>query len=146
MIKAIKKFWNWGWGIYHKNEEVWNYLISGALGVVISVVSYALCSKLIGLNIIISNVISWIVAVLSMYVTNKLFVFKSKRETKVELIKEFGAFVTARILTLVIETIILYIGADLLKINDIIVKIISQIVVIILNYVFSKIWIFKKNK
>ena len=57
MIKAIKKFWNWGWSIYHKNEEVWNYLISGALGVVISIVSYALCSKIIGLNIIVSNVI-----------------------------------------------------------------------------------------
>ena len=145
MIKLIKRFWNWGWGIYHKNEEVWNYLISGALGMVISIATYALC-RFIGLDIIVSNVVSWIVAVLFMYVTNKLFVFKSKCETKKELWKEFCSFVMARILTLVIESAILYVGADILKINDIIVKVIAQVVIIILNYVFSKIWIFKKNK
>ena len=67
MLNLMKKFWNWGWSIYHKNEEVWNYLISGALGVVISVASYALCSRLLMLNVIVSNIISWIIAVISMY-------------------------------------------------------------------------------
>ena len=75
----------------------------------------------------------------------KLFVFKSKCHSKAELFKEFCSFIMARILTLIIETAILYIGAKALKINDIIVKIISQIIVIVLNYVFSKIWIFKKK-
>ena len=145
MIKAIKKFWNWGWGIYHKNEEVWNYLISGALGVVISVTSYALCCKLIGLDIIVSNVISWIVAVISMYLMNKIFVFKSKCKTYKDVFKEFCSFIIARIMTLIIETIILYVGAELLSIDDIIVKVISQIIVIVLNYIFSKLWIFKNN-
>lgn len=146
MLNLMKKFWNWGWSIYHKNEEVWNYLISGALGVVISVASYALCSRLLMLNVIVSNIISWIIAVISMYLMNKAFVFKSKCENNKEVFKEFFSFIIARILTLIIETGILYIGAEYLKINDVIVKVIAQIIVIILNYIFSKLWIFKKNK
>lgn len=139
----LKKFWNWGWGIYHKNEEIWNYLISGALGVLVSIVSYAV-ARYIGLNIIISNVISWIVAVLFMYLTNKLFVFKSKVDTKKELFKEFISFIMARIFTLIVETIILYLGVDILEVNDLLTKVIAQIIIIILNYILSKLLIFKK--
>ena len=98
------------------------------------------------LNVIVSNIISWIIAVISMYLMNKAFVFKSKCENNKEVFKEFFSFIIARILTLIIETGILYIGAEYLKINDVIVKVIAQIIVIILNYIFSKLWIFKKNK
>lgn len=145
MIKLIKKVWNWAWDIYHKNEEIWNYLISGGLGVVISVGSFWLC-RVIGLDIIPSNVISWIIAVLSMYVTNKFFVFKTKCNTKKELFIEFISFIGARVSTLVIETAIIYVGAEVMHINEIIVKVIAQVVVIVLNYVFSKLWIFKNKK
>ena len=141
----IKKFWDWGWSVYHKKEELWNYLITGAIGTVISIASYSLC-RCINLDIISSNVISWILAVVSMYIMNKLFVFKSKCNNIKELIKEFFAFIVARLFTLVVETAILYIGADLLKINDILVKVIAQIIIIVLNYVFSKLFIFKKSK
>ena len=141
----IKKFWDWGWSVYHKKEELWNYLITGAIGTVISIASYSLC-RWINLDIISSNVISWILAVVSMYIMNKLFVFKSKCNNVKELIKEFFAFIVARLFTLVVETVILYIGADLLKINDIFVKVIAQIIIIVLNYVFSKLFIFKKSK
>lgn len=145
MIKLIKKIWNYGWNIYHKNEEICNYLISGFLGVVISIVSYGIARK-IGFNITISNIISWILAVIFMYITNKIFVFKSKCESIRQLVKEFISFVIARLFTLFIETAILHIGYNLLKINDIIVKVIAQIVIIILNYIFSKLIIFKKSK
>jgi len=145
MINLIKRFWNWGWGIYHKNEELWNYLIFGALGVLVSVGSYGFC-RVIGLGVISSNVISWIITVLFVYVTNKFFVFKSKCKNIKELIREFISFITARIVTLGVETLILYVGVDMLKIGDILVKVVAQIIIIILNYVLSKLIIFKKKK
>lgn len=141
----MKKKWNLIWDIYHKKEEVWNYLISGAFGFVISIVSYWLFRE-IGFSLEISNVLSWIIAVISMYLTNKYFVFKTKCNTKKEVIKEFISFIAARIFTLIAETVILYLGFNFLHLNDIIVKIFAQIIVIILNYVFSKIFIFKKQK
>ena len=79
-----------------------------------------------------------------MYILNKLFVFKTKNLAKKKLLKEFFSFVLARIFTLFIETFILYLGADIIKINDIFVKVIAQIIIIILNYIFSKLIIFKK--
>lgn len=145
MIRLIKNIWNWGWKIYRKYEEIWNYLITGALGVLVNIISYSLC-RLVGIDIYISNVISWIISVLFMYLTNKLFVFKSKTNNKIELLKEFVSFVFARVFTLVVETGILYLGSKILHINDIIVKVIAQIVIIILNYLLSKLWIFKVKK
>lgn len=144
MLKFIKKCKNFVLEIYKKNQEIWNYLITGGFGVVVSVASYEL-SRIIGFGIITSNIISWIIAVLFMYVTNKIIVFKSKCDNNKELIKEFFSFIVARLFTLFIETTVLYIGSDLLKINDIIVKIIAQIIIIILNYIFSKLLIFKKK-
>lgn len=145
MFNFIKKTWEYGWKIYHKYEEIWNYLITGALGVLVNIIAYSLC-RLINLNIVASNVISWIISVLFMYLTNKIFVFKSKKNNLFELIKEFISFVLARVFTLVVETGILFFGSNILKINDIIVKIIAQIIIIILNYILSKMLVFKKNK
>lgn len=145
MLKPIKKFWNWGWEIYHKNEEIWNYLITGGIGVLISIFSYWLCRRA-DLSVLISNIISWIISVLAMYVMNKIFVFKTKCKNMKELTRELVSFIVARLVTLGVETAILYIGADLLHVNDIIVKVIAQIIIIILNYVFSKLIIFKKEK
>lgn len=145
MFKYIKKFWDWGWSIYHKNEELWNYLIVGGIGVIISIASYWGCRQF-GINVVVSNVISWIITVLAMYILNKIFVFKTKCESSKALAKEFAYFIIARLLTLFIETAILYIGTDIIHFNDIIVKVFAQIVIIILNYIFSKLIIFRKKK
>ena len=146
MLKLVKKIWDLIKKKYHENEEIYNYIFSGIFGVFVSIFSYAFCSTLIRLNIILSNTISWVIAVISMYITNKIFVFKTKCKNKKELFKEFCSFITARLMTLFIETIILFIGAECFEVNDIIVKSLSQIVVIILNYVFSKLIVFKENK
>ena len=94
----------------------------------------------------LSNLLSWVIAVTFSYITNKLFVFQSNAKGKLELTKEFGKFVLGRVFTLILETVILYVMVDLLHINDMIVKVISQIVVIVTNYILSKLIIFKNNK
>lgn len=138
------KFWNFCWEIYYKNPEIWNYLIAGAFGVVVSIVCFYIPRKF-GLGVLESNIISWIIGVVFVYVTNKIFVFNSKCENKKELIKEFLQFIVARLLTLAIETFILYLMIDVVHLGDLISKTFAQIVIIIINYILSKFIIFTKR-
>lgn len=132
--------------LYREHREGMRYLVFGALSTVINIVVFAICAKLVNLSTAISNTIAWIVAVLFAYVTNKIYVFNSKTSELRNLVREIISFFSARIVTLVLETIFLWIVIDKLGFNDILMKIISNIIVIILNYVFSKIFIFKKEK
>ncbi len=132
--------------IYRKHQEGMRYLVFGALSTVINIVVFAICSKTANLSTAISNTIAWIVAVLFAYITNKIYVFNSKTTKIKELAKEIISFFSARIVTLVLETAFLWVVIDKLGFNEILMKIISNIIVIILNFIFSKIFIFKKEK
>ena len=132
--------------LYKKYAEIINYLIVGFLTTVISLAVYYLCVFTFlnpndNIELQIANVISWICGVIFAYFTNRKFVFESKEENK---IKEASKFVSSRIATLLIDMAIMGIGVSLLHFNDKIIKIFSQIVIIVLNYVFSKLIIFKK--
>ncbi|EQG17787.1 gtrA-like family protein [Clostridioides difficile DA00065] len=94
----------------------------------------------------VANALAWILAVLFAYVTNKFFVFESKRIEIKFLFKEFLSFVSFRLLSGVVEMLIMYVMIDLLFVNDVIVKVFTNIVVIVLNYLFSKMIIFKNKK
>jgi len=128
--------------LYKKYKEIINYLIFGGLTTLISIVTYALFAKVFNIDYLISNVLSWIIAVLFAYITNKIFVFESKSKKN---IKEITSFFFFRIVSLLIEMIILYIFVDMLHIDDLVTKIIAQIIVIVSNYVFSKVFVFNKN-
>lgn len=128
--------------LYKKYKEIINYLIFGGLTTLISIVTYALFAKVFHIDYLISNVLSWIIAVIFAYITNKIFVFESKSKKN---IKEITSFFFFRVVSLIMEMVILYIFVDMLHIDDLITKIIAQIIVIVLNYVFSKLFVFKKN-
>ena len=133
--------------IYNKYREVINYLIFGFLTTVISLlVYYILVFTIINphnpILLQVANIISWIVGVIFAYVTNRRYVFNSKNQNKV---KEASKFIIARIITLIMDMLIMFIGVTILKYNDKIIKIISQILVIVSNYLFSKIIVFKKG-
>ena len=136
----LKRFWNWGWSIYHKNEELWNYLIVGALTTIVSILSYGICSKLLSIEYVISNIISWIFAVMFAYFTNRWFVFHSKNK----IFKEFISFTASRLLTLLLDTGLMILFVELLTIDDLLSKIIVQVVIVIANYIISKLIVFKK--
>ena len=131
---------------YRKHKEGMRYLVFGLLTTLLNLLIFTICCRIIKIQVVISNIISWIIAVLFAYVTNKLYVFDSKVIQKKELAREIISFFYARIVTLVIETIFLWITVIKLGLNEIIMKIIANIIVIILNFVFSKIFIFKKEK
>ena len=134
--------------LYLKYKEIVNYLIFGVLTTAVSLVTYYICVYTVldpeqAVQLQIANVISWILGVAFAYVTNRKFVFESNEKNK---IKEASKFVTSRIATLLMDMAIMFIGVTLLKFNDKIIKIVSQVVVIIANYLLSKIIVFNKGE
>lgn len=140
MINNIKN-------IYLKYEEIINYLIVGVLTTIVSLATYYIC-VLTFLNpenatqLQIANIISWIIAVIFAYFTNRKYVFKSNEQNK---LKEGAKFASSRILTLIMDMLVMFIGVTLLNLSDKIFKLVSQVVVTIGNYVFSKLFVFKKT-
>ena len=130
--------------LYKKYAEIINYLVVGGLTTLVSIIVYGVFTKVFHVNYMISNIISWIASVLFAYITNKKFVFKSKCDSRGEVIKEIYQFFKYRILSFLIDVLLMYVFVELISIDDMIAKVIVQIIVIILNYVFSKLFVFKK--
>lgn len=140
------------------SREVFMYLVFGVLTTVVSWASYALFIKILGgisnsdVRISVANVLSWIAAVLFAFITNKLWVFDSKSWKPNVVIKELGMFVVARLATGCIEwfgvPLLVKIGVDqeLFGTEGMVAKIIASVLVVILNYFFSKLLIFKKKE
>ena len=120
--------------LYKKYKEVLLYLFFGVLTTVVSI------------NELIANVISWVLAVLFAFFTNRIWVFAAPTKTVEEFMKQLVSFAGGRVLTLVIEEIILLVFITMLHFNSMLIKFIAQVVVIILNYVISKLLVFRKDK
>lgn len=131
--------------IFEKYKALILYGIFGVTTTIINVVSYALM-LLIGINVQVSVVVSWLLAVIVAYLTNRVWVFNSGASTNIELLREFISFMLARLATLIVEMLIIWFGVQLLDQDPIIWKIIDNIVVIILNYVISKLIVFKNTR
>ena len=134
--------------LYKKYKEVINYLIFGVLTTLVSLAVYYISVLTVldpenAFQLQVANIISWIAGVAFAYFTNRKYVFESKETNK---IKEASKFVLARVTTLVMDMLIMWLGVTILHGNDKIVKLISQVVVIVSNYVFSKLFVFKKEK
>ncbi|MDD2490329.1 MAG: YfhO family protein [Bacilli bacterium] len=130
--------------IYDRYEEIINYLIAGGLTTVVSIGTYGLFAKIFNINYIASTVLSFVFAVIFAYFVNKVFVFKTDFSSKKMVIKETYQFMKYRILSLVIDVTLMILFVELLQIDDLIAKIIVQVVIVVANYFFSKIFIFKK--
>ena len=143
MKKIIEKIFS----LYKKYEEIINYLIFGGLTTVVSILSYAIFAHLFNVQYLVSTVIAWIVSVTFAYITNKLFVFKSKRLGFKGTLLECIKFYASRIFTLLVDLVLKKFFVEVLHLNDMIATLINQIIIIVLNYVLSKIIVFRnKNK
>ena len=145
MIEKVKE-------LYIKYKEIINYLIFGVLTTLVNLITkYILLFTILeptnGFQLQIAIIISWIVAVIFAYFTNRKFVFESKNENK---LKEFINFVVARIVTLLLEMFIMWFFVTLLKLNSdlyvVIFTLVAQVSVIIGNYIFSKLFVFRKDR
>ena len=133
--------------LFNKYKEVIMYLIFGVLTTVVSLVSYYLLTITIlnpesGIQLQIANILSWIISVAFAYITNRKYVFESKSK---EIVKEITSFVGGRVITLLLDMAIMFIFVTVLHLNDKVFKLVSQVLIIISNYVISKIFVFKKD-
>ena len=131
----------------NNKKEIILYLIFGVLTTVVSLAAYYLCTITFlnpnnAIEIQIANIISWITCVTFAFFTNRKYVFESKEDIKKEGIK----FYISRLSALLIDVVMIFIFVSLLKINDKIIKLVNQVIIIIFNYIASKLFVFKKGK
>ncbi len=134
--------------LYRRHKEVINYLIVGGLTTVVSLSVYYACVLTFlnpdnALQLQAANVISWIAAVTFAYFTNRIFVFESKNP---HILKEAGAFYAARLGTLLMEMAVMFLLVTVIGMNDKIAKLAVQVLIIIANYILSKLVVFRKDK
>lgn len=132
-------------GLMKKYQSFIAYAVFGVFTTIVNIVTYSICYQQIGLSNTLSNVLAWILAVTFAYLTNKVWVFDSKSWAWAVLKREITAFISCRIATGILDIVIMYICVDILAWPAVLMKIISNVLVIILNYVFSKLIIFKKK-
>lgn len=135
MKKLIKKF---------LNRETISYLIFGALTTVVDLIVYQ-AALWLGIHYLIAQGIAWVVAVAFAFITNKLFVFESKTTDKSVVLKELFSFVSARIVSGIISALMLVFLVEVCALSEMIAKLITQIFVVIANYVFSKLFVFRNH-
>lgn len=136
-----------------KIKELWikyrtliNYGIFGVITTIINIAAYSVCYERLGISNVVSNIIAWILAVSVAYITNKLWVFESKSLELPVLLREIVSFFGCLLATGVIDLAIMYVAVDCMDWNSTLMKCISNVIVIITNYVASKVIIFKKEK
>lgn len=121
------------------------YLIFGGLTTAVNIAVYYLLFNWLSLENVPSTVIAWVASVLFAFVTNKNFVFESKEKGFKNIFRQITAFFGCRLLTGVMDVAIMWVAVDLLEWNSLVWKIISNVLVIVLNYFASKLLIFKKK-
>lgn len=138
MIQRVKR-------LIRDHSEILMYLLFGGLTTAVNYLVYLPCYNLLGISAGISNIIAWVIAVVFAFVTNKPFVFKSHDWSGKVFWPELGKFVSCRVASGILETGILFVTVDILTWNGNWVKLITSILVVILNYVGSKLLVFRKK-
>lgn len=130
----------------NKKNEIINYLVFGVLTTFINIVSYALFTKIMNMDYRIATTIAWFVSVIFAFITNKIYVFNSREMRIQTMTTEFLSFMFFRVLSYLTDLGIMIFLVEWISINDVIAKILANVVVVIINYVASKYFIFRSTK
>ena len=129
-----------------KHYDILAYLFFGVLTTAVNYLVYLPCYNLLHLSAAVSNVIAWVVAVAFAYVSNKPFVFRSYDWSAATVLPELCRFVGSRIASGGLETLIIFVAVDCLMFNGNVMKLVTSVLVVILNYFASKLIVFRKKK
>lgn len=138
MIERIKL-------LLSKYYDVISYLVFGVLTTVVNYLVYLPCYNLLGLPAVISNLIAWVVAVAFAYLTNKPFVFKSHDWSAKTVVPELTKFVGTRVASGALESAIIWVTVDFLGWNGNVWKLITSVLVVVMNYIGSKLLVFRRK-
>lgn len=122
------------------DRELVLYVLFGAFTFFVNVITYFFFQSVLGINYLIANILAWFFSVLFAYITNRKWVFESRSPN---ILKEMSLFFGGRIFSGAVDTALMYLFIDILTLGNTFSKIVVQIIVIILNYVFSKLIVFK---
>ena len=132
--------------LWLRYKELFFYAVFGVGATVINIVSYSVLANAFGKKyFLIANIIAWILAFIFAFITNKLFVFEGKSWEAQIAMKEFVGFLSARLATGILDTVLMWLFVSVISLDDTLSKIIINILVIIINYIASKFFIFKKE-
>jgi putative flippase GtrA len=129
-----------------KNKQLLLYLFFGICTTAINTICYWLLYDVLPFGNLLSTILAWLAAVIFAFITNKLFVFESKRTSTQDCINEVVSFFGCRLLTGILDVVIMAVAVDLLKWSGLLWKLISNIVVTIINYFASKRIIFRDTR
>ena len=134
--------------LYRKHRELIAYLIVGGLTTLVSLAVYYGCvltflDPRVPVQLQAANVLSWIVSVIFAYFTNRRFVFRSRNRN---VLREAARFCAGRVGTLLLDMAVMFLGVTVLGQNDKLVKLIDQVIIVVANYVISKLFVFKKER
>ncbi len=129
--------------IYKKNKEIINYLIFGVLTTLVNIIVFEISANWIHIHYLVSNIIAWFLSVLFAYITNRKYVFESNDK---EIGKEMAKFFSSRLATLGLDMVIMWLLVDILTANNLLAKIIANILVVIGNYILSKLIVFNDKE
>ena len=121
-------------------RELILYILFGVLTTLVNIIVYFFFARLLSIHYLLSNVLAWFFSVLFAYITNRIWVFESKNDN---IIKECALFFGGRLFSGAVDTGLMYLFIDILSVGDIISKIVIQVIVVVLNYLLSKLVIFK---
>ena len=141
----MKRLWDWGMGLLRKYREVILYLIFGGLTTLVNIVCYSALADWMGVYYLSANAIAWLLSVLFAYLTNRAFVFESSSRGSAAL-REIILFAGCRLFSGVFDMACMFVCVDLIRMPGLAAKILSNVIVVILNYLFSKFWIFRGGK
>lgn len=129
-----------------KYRDIIPYAVFGILTTLVNIAVYWVMAHIFNLGVMLSTIIAWVAAVLFAYLTNRKWVFHSEAQIPQEVFKEIISFFTCRIITGVVDWGCMLIFVDMLHFNDVIIKTAANILVIVLNYIASKLVIFRHKK
>ena len=128
------------------NYETISYLVVGVLTTILSIAVFAGCYRKLKMSTVMSNIISWVIAVAFAYLTNKPFVFKSHDWSAKVVVPELAKFIGCRIGSGVLETAIIFVTVDCLHWNGNLIKLLTSVLVVVMNYIASKLLVFRKRR
>ena len=131
-----------GINIYNQYKMPILYIIFGGLTTLVNIIAYFICYDISGISNVLSTIIAWTLSVIFAFITNKFYVFESKEN---DVFYEISTFFGCRLGTGILDVGVMYLTVDILKWNALLMKIISNVIVIVLNYILSKVIIFKKK-
>lgn len=132
--------------LYQRHGDILRYLIIGGLTTLIDFVTFTLCYNAIGIHYLVSKAIAWVLAVVFAFWGNRVVVFRSRTSGGAGVAKEAGGFLVMRVLTLLFTLAFMHVTVEWLHVDENIANLIVTIFVVVLNYVFSKLVVFRKGK